>query len=458
MRHATSSLRADRPSRRDLLRSLGAGAALVPFVPRLEREALAASPAKRLIVVGQCHGVHMASWRPVMTADGWDLGATFAPLAPYKQGMTMVDGVGVFNVSDSPVNDDHGNSARAVFTGWVDKNPPSRSSRRDAMSFDQFVAEKVTGADNLFPSLQFGVFSASEPMFYREYGPGQTVDGVRRGLGLPSVNSPATMFERIFAGRGAGSPDAQRRLAQRASVLDHLRNEITSLQKKLSGDDQRKLTQHLESVRAVEALIQRSTKLACEPPAIEPGDAFPARMRAQIQLMVSAFSCDVTRVMSLKWGGNDGSPNGRNETYSWLGVTEGWHGLAHNSEAQFAPKAAKEAAGAEMLKMMQWHAAEVRLLLDGLAAAKETDGSSVLDHTVLVWACCLGGNHQKETVALMLFGGSRTGLPGNRVIRVPAAEKRCPNDVWTALLRLWGLDLRTFGEPARNKGPLPGLV
>jgi len=91
-----------------------------------------------------------------------------------------------------------------------------------------------------------------------------------------------------------------------------------------------------------------------------------------------------------------------------------------------------------------------------LAAIPETDGSTALDHTLIVWGNELGrGDHSLSNVPIVLFGGplagasSRGKLVDVRVAAVPAFSAA------RSSARL-GMQSEGFGD-STSCGPIAGL-
>ena len=87
---------------------------------------------------------------------------------------------------------------------------------------------------------------------------------------------------------------------------------------------------------------------------------------------------------------------------------------------------------------------------------KEIDGSSMLDNTIIVMSSDVAQYHEFVNVPMVLFGGSKLGLKGGRVLKYPAGS-RTPSDVWTGVAGALGVPMTAFGDPLYNQGPLPEL-
>ncbi len=78
---------------------------------------------------------------------------------------------------------------------------------------------------------------------------------------MPMETNPRVVFERMF-GRPGTAEDRLTRMRQNRSILDSVRGDVASLEKRLGARDRVRLDQYLEHVREVETRIQRAEKKA----------------------------------------------------------------------------------------------------------------------------------------------------------------------------------------------------
>jgi hypothetical protein len=151
-----------------------------------------------------------------------------------------------------------------------------------------------------------------------------------------------------------------------------------------------------------------------------------------------AFQLDLTRVVTFMFG----SANSQVAIPGIAGLTKGIHPTAHDYSV------------APLTQATAWYCDVVAKFVLELAALKESDGSSVLDNTIIVMSSDVAQYHEFTNVPMVLFGGSKLGLKGGRVLRYTG---RTPSDVWTGVAGAFGVPMTAFGDPAYNKGPLPEL-
>ena len=149
--------------RRTFLRGLGATVALPlldGMVPALTAARLtAARPVRRLGIVYVPNGIFMDQWTP--TADGrvFELPATMAPFAPYREQMVVVSGLSN-KLGDAWPGEgagDHARAAGAYLTG-VHPKKTEGADIRAGVSMDQ-IAARVLGTETQLASLELSLES-----------------------------------------------------------------------------------------------------------------------------------------------------------------------------------------------------------------------------------------------------------------------------------------------------------
>ena len=94
----------------------------------------------------------------------------------------------------------------------------------------------------------------------------------------------------------------------------------------------------------------------------------PAIGKLQMNLLVMALTCDLTRVASLEWCG------ARNKhTFNWLDIADEHHSLSHSGESDTDSQEKLQA-------VHTWYSKQFAYLLGRLRATPEGDGT-LLDST-----------------------------------------------------------------------------
>jgi hypothetical protein len=152
-----------------------------------------------------------------------------------------------------------------------------------------------------------------------------------------------------------------------------------------------------------------------------------------------AFQLDLTRVVTFMFG----SGNSQVSFSNIAGTGKGLHPVAHDYKS--GPLAAATS----------WYCATVAAFIQDLAAAKDLDGSSVLDNTIVVMFSETAQYHEFTNIPVALFGGSKLGLEGGRALQYTG---RTPADLWSSLAGAFGVPMASFGDAMYSKGPLPELI
>ena len=122
---------------------------------------------------------------------------------------------------------------------------------------------------------------------------------------VPPEDDPLAAFSRLF---GNASPELREK---RRSVLDSVTADYAALDAKLGGADRQRLDAHLTAIREIEKGLDKAPFRPhgiCQIPSYDrPADiyadaSYDAVGKAQMDLLVMAMACDLTRIASLQWG------------------------------------------------------------------------------------------------------------------------------------------------------------
>jgi hypothetical protein len=167
--------------------------------------------------------------------------------------------------------------------------------------------------------------------------------------------------------------------------------------------------------------------------------------RLQIDLMVMALTCDMTRVASLLW-----TSATSNQTYPFLGFIDKHHELSHEGDSNTT-------AQNKLTDINTFYAGELAYLMQKLEAVPEGQGT-MLDNTLIVWGNELGkGNsHSHHPIPIVLAGGAQGYF---RMGRSMTVGDIIHNRLLVSLCHYMGLtDQETFGNLDAGNGPLNGLT
>ena len=443
-------------SRRELLRRLGVGSAVLPFLGNLPSLAAAGTtaPKKRLVIVFSPDGVVKKNFWPTEpgpfttlppVVQPIELPPILRPLEPFRDQLLMLKGV------HDKVQGDGDRHMRGMgclltgielFPGNIQGGGETPAGWSSGLSIDQEIKnfrQGQTETATRMGSLEFGVLVPNRAdtwtrMIYT--GPNKPVT---------PIDDPYQMFHRLYG-------QMKDRESMR-SVLDELREDLATVSSALPAEDRRILEEHAALVRGFEKeMASHHAEVAHAVPVLEQGiveqnDQMPKISRMQIELVVASLAADFTRVASLQYTNSVGQPH-----MKWLGIEEGQHDLSHEPNSN-------EAAQEKLTKINTWYAGEVAHLAKRLAETPEPGGQgSLLDHTTILWTNELGeGNSHSLDDIPWLMVGNGLGLTMGRCLDFKGVPH---NRLHLAIAHAMGhTGLVRFGNPDYcGDGPLTGLV
>jgi len=228
-----------------------------------------------------------------------------------------------------------------------------------------------------------------------------------------------------------------RRQARRASVLDFVLDDAKRLHGQLGRNDQRKLDEYMSAVRDVERRITMADRVGVELPDHTRPEGVPAQFADHVKLMFEiltlAFRTDSTRVASFVMA-HDGS----NRPYPNIGVKEGHHDLSHHES--IADKMEKIA------KINVFHMQLFAAWLKQLQETRESDGGSLLDHSMIVYGSAIedGMSHAHHDLPVLLAGRGGGTLRSGRHIRY--AKNTPMANLFLSMLDRMGAPAERFGD------------
>ncbi len=430
-------------------RALFGAAGVALSIPLLEsvaprRSAVAGVPVppRRLIVWYVPNGINGSTanaFRPLAAGAGYALTPMLMPLSPLRSQFSVLTGLSNRPAQASYMgsNDGAGDHARGTgsFLTGARIAKTEGAGVRNGVSFDQVAAASI-GASTRLPSLQLGVDGGSatggcDSGYSCAYARNISLAGATTPV--PKLTNTAVIFDRLFAS-GESAALRARREAYRTSVLDYVRGDAERLQPRLGATDRQKLDEYLTAVRELERRIMASAEATtCEtPPRPVDGLAYAETVTVMNSLMAMALRCDVTRVITFMLG-NAGS----SRDYAFAGAAGAHHELSHHMSDP------------EKLARLQtigtWELRQFAALLTLLDGMHEADGSSLLDHSAVLFSSEIsdGNGHWHHGLPVILAGRCGGELsPGRHVVY---SEERPIAMLYLALLRALGVTASSFG-------------
>lgn len=392
----------------------------------------------------ECRTKTFRTGETFMENRDWVPSEILAPLDVHRDDLLLLENI------------DNYQNSHPGYTGMLTGYKPDKDLGAEGPSIDQVIAREV-GSDTLFSSLHFGIRTKDRP------GTLFSVSWFGRHQGIVPEKDPRAMWMRLFAEfSGSDASEADQLLAERRSVLDAALGQASSLERRLGVEDRRKFDQFLTAFREVERRIALAP-VACAVPeipdaedstggAIERGDLdqVPFTTNDQIELMVLAMACDLTRVATFQM-----AFEATNMLHPWLGVSARWHDLSHN--AAKAPRNADEGYDwrndmRDYVKISRFNAEVYGQIVQRM---KDFD---LLDDAAILWTNSManGANHNSRNLPLVLAGSAGGFFDTGRHVRFEAGKHKI-NDLHVSILQSMGIAAETFGAEDGNLGPLTEL-
>jgi hypothetical protein len=331
------------------------------------------------------NGIPERYWIPTGEGPDYEVTPCLAPLAPWRKDVHVLSGLD--NAAANGKGNGHTNSMSGLMTGtYFTGRGPS------GPSIDQVIANKI-GGDSRFRSLQLGVAQES---FGESMQRNMSWSGYERAL--PPEMIPHRLFDRLFGVQEEGWVNRKR------SILDAIRNDATELKKRLPGDDQSRLDEHLSGIRDLERAI---AVLPPEYRRVDPPDFdgdmkdWPRIAKLQSDLLVQALATRQTRVASFMLTKCQSISR-----FPWLGYTSARHHDYTHAEGKTAGADGVE--GQRVLRdICRWHVEEFAYLISQLESVPEGDGT-LFDHTALIFVHehAEANPHKNNGLAMIVAGGS----------------------------------------------------
>jgi hypothetical protein len=473
-------------NRRRVLQMLG-GTAAASTLPWFVSRSAHAGPEDvplRLLLIDVGTGVLRNTWEPVvpegappvLRGEQWALRGAHEAYAAYKSRLTVFQNLDMKSAKEdpTPANNAHINGHTHQLTAAF--RPDGDGADGGGISFDQFVARQLNDPEPLtrLPSLEISTDRASGASYS---GPGER---------LPYEQDAEEVWNRLF-------PDdfgeaAMQRARRRAQTVDFVRGEYDRLLGRLGAEDRTKI----EQMRQLRSDLERRRNLVSsragnrpEASLVDPyrdlgrevyaAEHYPLRVDIMSKMAAAALHTDSTRVVSLRisrppdadWGYTRGQ---------W--GTRDWHDLDHKVSGRNVERDLSDPVTAteRITRMQRMVADNARRVLDELDSLSETDGGTLLDHTlVLITSHIADGSHDITRLPWIVVGDAHGQLRTDQHVRFlrynwrnddpPSYEGnqwntrgRPHNDLFTTLANAMGVSTDTFGERSVASGPITEML
>jgi hypothetical protein len=463
----------------------------LPFMESLGRvSAFAATPAVkpplRMGIFTVTGGTVLESWKAAQDGPLGELPSILRSLEFCKNDLLLLT-----NLAQSGRSENLSGHEHTAFLHLTCADVAKREGGKPVagVSVDQFAAQHV-GDQTLLPSLEMGLSTGELKFSFRS-----------KNENVPYEHDPRNLYGRMFRGRKPVAPNWSRRAANLAqsvqapgnrdsydqSVIDLVRDNAKSLERRLGRADQQRLDEYLTSVRSIEkriALMEERLRLDAldeknpgpsklylppslfeENPAVRWGNADfeirrdPDRHAEYIalvsDLMILAFQTDTTRVCTLAAGSDEAMFPGV--------VTVGYERHSHTIEHQGNAGKPEDADPISREACRQIHGWYTSLFAEMVRKMKAIDegGSTLLDNTMLLYTSYMSnGGHGTKDYPCLLVGNAQGTLKTGRQI---SFQKDTPvANLYLEMLTRMGVNTDEFGNSRTSKnaaydGRLPGL-
>ncbi len=435
------------PARRRLLRAVGlAAAASYPGFRPGRVHADSQAHRKYFVAIPYFYGVSPAHFWPKATAPDvaldsvGELPPILRPLENFRADMLVLRGL---RLAASDGTSPHIAGNVTMLSGSSPDASGGSYFNGTGPTIDQEIARTMQAG--MFPSVEQGLFTYGRPTVWRG-----------RGNHLPAVENPNITFDRLFADVAPGVNAVERAAlrAQSQSMLDHVSKEIVALSGALGNQDRIRLDAHLTSIRAIERrlswpLSQGSCPVPVKLPDLKdwlyyqnPGDIAGA-LKLQMDIIVAAFACDITRVATLQLGSAS-----KNPIFPFLGFSEGLHPLSH----VVAPR---EGSLDKYVRALTWYHEQFAYLATQLKGTPHAEGGSLFDASAIFVTSEIGvgWSHTINDLPILVLGNAGGYFRTGRLMNF--GNQRAHNDLLVSLANAYGSPAMTFGTPKHCKGPLP---
>lgn len=410
-------------SRRRFLQSTSALIAL----PALESLAAPqpAAPPKRMIFLGFGWGVTEHTWYPDIAKPGPDytLPSGLAPLARHKADFSIIQGLW-----NKYANEGHWGST--VWLTGANRYAEPGQSFHNSISVDQVAAARF-GQHTRFESLQL---TGSDSSGGSGHGPGLSLAWDVRGKPIGGIDSPLGLYRKLFLKDSTPLEEQRAKLARRQSVLDTVLENGRSLRRGLNQADNVKLDEYFQGIRDVETRLSKEERWlgAARPaaPGSEPQSVLAGREEISLmyELMVAALRTDSTRVLTYR--------QPVSTLMTSLDIKVHPHDMSHYHGVLGEKLDASQRRDEGQSELLAG-------LFDRLKATKEADGSSLFDHTCLVYGSNLRTGHSLDNCPTLVAGGA-SGIKRGQNLVVAKGTPLC--NLWVSLLQSVGVPVESHGD------------
>ena len=441
-------------SRRHFLKANGATLTL-PFLHSLssaaETTSISAKPSKKLVLmyvpnglvrrcffpgeeegelpgfIGGFNADKVKNQRRIENKPGiypLELTSTMQPLGEHKKDVTLVTGL---DRTFKNGQDVHAQGASCYLTSLSPEQAAEQGIRHpNGRSLDQVIGDQV-GHSTVFNTLEISCngFKAGKESIYFDniswYGPDKIA---------PSIKDPKKLYDRLFL------KDSYR--THVTEVTDLVLADAKSLSRKLGRDDKQTLSEFMDMIRNIETRIKKMEKMLADVDIEIPKNEVLPRgeyIRLQADLMLLAFQMGMSNICTFMVG-----PERWDATLMYEGVFDKpvqHHNMTHNQKGNGYK---------ELQKIDIFHVQQYAYIIKRMKEIKESDGSTMLDNSLVTYGAGLGdgATHQYFDLPLIVAGRAQGQIKQGRFVKCKSGTLN--SNMWLTIAQLMGLELDSYAD------------
>jgi hypothetical protein len=353
-----------------------------------------------------------------------ELTSTMRPLADHTKDITLVTGL---DRTFKNGQDVHAQGASCYLTSISPEQAEAKGMRHpNGRSLDQVIGDQV-GHSTIFNTLEIscnGFKAGKESIYFNNiswYGQDKIA---------PSIRDPKKLYDRLFL--------AESYRSHITDVTDLVLADAKTLSKKLGRDDRETLGEFIEMIRGIEIRIAKLQKLIEGADIAIPKNEIIPRgeyIKLQADLMLLALQMGITNVCTFMVG-----PERWDATLLYEGVFDKpvqHHNMTHNQKGN----------GYKALQKIDiFHMEQYAYMLSRMKTIKESDGSSLLDNSIVTYGAALGdgATHQYYDLPLIVAGKAQGQLKQGRFIQSKSGTLN--SNMWLTIAQLMGLEIDEFAD------------
>ena len=353
-----------------------------------------------------------------------ELTSTMEPLKDLTDDVTLVTGL---DRTFKNGQDVHAQGASCYLTSLSPQQAQEQGIRHpNGRSLDQVIGDHV-GSSTVFNTLEISCngFKAGKESIYFDniswYGPDRIA---------PSIREPQKLYDRLFLA------DSYRKHV--TDVTDLVLADAKDLSKKLGREDKQTLAEFMDMIRNIEIRIRKLQKLIANADINIPKNEVIPRgeyIRLQADLMLLALQMGITNVCTFMIG-----PERWDATLMYEGVFDKpvqHHNMTHNQKGK---------GYLELQKIDIFHMQQYAYILSRMKEIKESDGSSLLDNSLVTYGAGLGdgATHQYFDLPMIVAGKGQGQVKQGRFIQCKSGTLN--SNLWLSLAQLMGLEIDEFAD------------